>query len=251
MLGDSGPPYPHRPGAGSNAIGVGGLGTTLSIGDIPLFDWRRTILSQYANAPILTAIIEALAGYIDQTRNLDSFYDLIWNIDTAQGYGLDVWGRIVGVNRVLEVANATYFGWSEELPGVTTWGYGAWYSGATLTDNFALTDDAYRRLILVKAAANITDGSIPSINAILLQLFPHRGNAYVREGMPVPYFDWHESTKGRAWGQSQWYSGQALPRMTMQYVFDFPLSPVEVAIVEQSGVLPKPTGVSASVVINP
>ena len=36
--------------------------------------------------------------------------------------------------------------------------------------------------------------------------------------------------------------------MTMQYVFNFTLSPVELAIVEESGVLPKPVGVAATVV---
>jgi Protein of unknown function (DUF2612) len=37
--------------------------------------------------------------------------------------------------------------------------------------------------------------------------------------------------------------------MTMTYTFAFQLSPVELAIVTQSGVLPKPTGVLASVVV--
>ena len=35
--------------------------------------------------------------------------------------------------------------------------------------------------------------------------------------------------------------------MTMIYKFEFVLTPVELAIVLQSGVLPKPTGVSATV----
>jgi len=37
--------------------------------------------------------------------------------------------------------------------------------------------------------------------------------------------------------------------MMMTYTFEFPLSPVELAIVQNSGVLPKPTGVAATVVI--
>ncbi len=247
----TGPPYPPSPSAGLNAIGVGGIGSTLSIGDIPLFDWRKTILAQYANSPIITAIIENVFNYLDQTANLEAFYDLVFNIDTAQGYGLDVWGRILGVTRLLQVADDGYFGWSEGVPGALTWNQGRWYSGATLTSNFALADKAFRMLLLAKAAANITDGSIPSINAILLSLFPNRGNCYVREGRQSPYMGWHESTTGNTWGSAPWYSGELLPRMTMQYCFDFALSPVEIAIVEQSGVLPKPVGVSATVVINP
>lgn len=37
--------------------------------------------------------------------------------------------------------------------------------------------------------------------------------------------------------------------MTMTYTFTFALTPVELAIVLNSGVLPKPTGVAASVVL--
>ncbi|WP_415752057.1 DUF2612 domain-containing protein [Mesorhizobium sp. B2-1-8] len=37
--------------------------------------------------------------------------------------------------------------------------------------------------------------------------------------------------------------------MTMTYSFAFQLTPVELAIVQNSGVLPKPTGVKASIVI--
>jgi hypothetical protein len=37
--------------------------------------------------------------------------------------------------------------------------------------------------------------------------------------------------------------------MTMAYVFTFGLTPVELAIVQNSGVLPKSTGVAATVVL--
>ncbi len=40
---------------------------------------------------------------IDPTADLNAFYDLVWNVATAQGWGLDVWGRIVGVTRNLNI----------------------------------------------------------------------------------------------------------------------------------------------------
>ncbi|TIR44152.1 MAG: DUF2612 domain-containing protein, partial [Mesorhizobium sp.] len=75
----------------------------------------------------------------------------IWDVDTAQGYGLDVWGRIVGVNRILQVTAGDWFGFQEASPGTDPFGNGAFYSGAPLTSNFALSDEAYRLLILAKA----------------------------------------------------------------------------------------------------
>ncbi len=216
----SGPQYPPPPSAGDNGIGQFIIGVS-SIGDIPPFNVWSTIISQYANSSRLTTLIENFSQYLDQTANFQNFFDLIWNVNTAQGYGLDVWGRIVGVSRVLRiVGDIKYFGFHEALPGVGSFGFSSFFSGQTLTTNFSLTDANYRTLIFAKALANITDGSIKSLNQILLNLFPNRGNCYVADGLD----------------------------MTMAYTFDFTLTPVELAIIQQSGALPKPSGVSASVI---
>jgi Protein of unknown function (DUF2612) len=177
--------------------------------------------------------------------------------------------------------------------------YGAFYDGAITTQNFRLGDEAYRRLIYAKAAANICDGSIPAINGILRRIFHGRGNAYVTERVPDSYFGFAEAASvrptylrglntlvdypgpyvgfaearpgddslnaaplysGTAQGSASpslsaacapFYAGQANPYAAITYTFEFALTPVELAIVQQSGVLPTPTGVAASVVILP
>ena len=96
-----GPPYPEVV-PGSNAIGEFTIGVS-PIGDIPPFNFWDTIISQYANSAILTQLIANMDAYLDQTENFDNFFDDIWNIDTAQGYGLDLWGRILGVTRYVTV----------------------------------------------------------------------------------------------------------------------------------------------------
>lgn len=210
-----------RPRAGSNAIGSFIIGVS-PIGDINFFDVWSTIISQYANSPIITTLITNLDEYLDPTVNLDSFFDLVWNVDTAQGWGLDVWGRIVGVSRTLSVQlTDQYFGFEEAGVSANPFNTQPFFSGQQLNNNFILTDSAYRVLILAKALANICDGSIPAINQILLNLFPNRGNCYVKDNLD----------------------------MTMTYHFDFALSPVELAIVEQSGALPKSTGVASNVTV--
>lgn len=218
---DTGPPYPHpNPAPGSNAIGSFTIGVS-PIGSIPEFDWWATVVSQYANAPILTGILQSFFDAIDQTVNIDAFFDMIWNVNTAQGYGLDVWGRIVGVTRIIPVPGTiTYLGF-EEAASLGTFGVGIFFSGSPLTNNFILSDDGFRTLILAKALANISDGSIKSINALLLALFPNRGNCYVTDGLD----------------------------MTMTYTFAFALSAVELSIVQNSGVLPRSAGVSVTVVV--
>ncbi len=251
----TGPDYP-RPKPGSNAIGTMAIGVSPNtlggsgiIGTMPPFDVWETIISQYANSPILTKLITDFAGWVDQTKNLDDFFDLIWNVDTAQGYGLDVWGRIVGVNRIVTVTQGDWFGFEEG--DWQPFGQAPLFSGVPDTDNYTLSDQAYRLLILTKAFANICINTIPVMNQMLMTLFPHRGNAYVTEGNPpIAWFGFLESTTASGFNQQAFYDGEALPRMTMTYTFDFGLTPVELAIVQTSGVLPKPTGVLASVVQN-
>lgn len=220
----SGPPYPHPdPVPGSNAIGQFAIGIS-PVGDIPTFDYWNTVISQYANSPILTQLISNFFQYVDQTENFNNLFDFFWNVDTAQGAGLDHWGAIVGVGRVLNIVNdGKYLGFEEATSiSADPFGQSPFYSGAPVTTNFALSDSAYRVLIFAKALANVSDGSIKSINQLLLNLFPNRGNAYVTDDGV----------------------------MNMTYTFQFALTPVEAAIVTQSNVLPKPSGVNVTYVQN-
>ena len=181
-----------------------------------------TVASQYRNSPVLLGLLSRAGAAIDPAYAIEQFIRDVWNLDTASGYGLDIWGRIVGVTRVLEVASSEYFGFSQAVPGITGFDQAPFYSGQPIVGNYTLNDQDFRTLINAKALANICDGSIPSINAILRTLFAGRGNAYV-----IDY-----------------------GKMSMAYAFDFALSFVEQAIIGQSGVLPTPCGVSATIVQN-
>lgn len=179
------------------------------------FDPTVTVLSQYANSPVIAKLVDDFAQWLDPASRFDAFYAQIWNIDTAVGYGLDVWGRILGVGRVLHLPAGVFLGFASD-PAAVPFDFGIFYGGSRATTNVALTDEAYRTLLLAKAALNITDASIPAINTILLNLF---GQGYVRDNLD----------------------------MTMTFVFSQTLTPVETAIVFQSGVLPKSCGVSFTV----
>lgn len=218
----SGPPDDDFAFSGGAGIGSFAIGVS-PIGRFPTFDPWKTIISQYANSPIITTLILNFFAYVDQTRNINDFFNKIRNLDSAEGYGLDVWGRIVGVDRVLKiVAGPRYFGFEEGLPDYDPFNTSPFYSGQALTQNYALSDAGFKTLILAKAFFNICDGSIPSINAMLRMLFGVRKCYVTDEG-----------------------------GMAMTYTFEFALSPLEVAIVTNSGVLPRPVGVTATIVMNP
>lgn len=224
----SGPPVPVPTISSSpSAIGQFIIGQS-PIGEGSSFVFWATVISQYANSPILTQLIQNFDECVNQTQNFDNFYDDIWNIATAQGVGLDIWGRIVGVSRVIQLpGSASYFGFEEAGTGNANsnpfgpGGTSPFYTGVPNTGNVALSDDAFRTLIYAKALANISDGSIKAINQLLINLFPGQGgNAYVTDGQ----------------------------NMTMTYTFNWVLTPVQLSIVSQSGILPKPVGVAASIV---
>lgn len=182
----------------------------------------KTIISQYGNAATIRALLDSWNEDIDPRADLDAFYNAIWNVQTAYGYGLDVWGRIVGVSRLLNIPNieeylgfvtpANPYDWDTFNNGIFFTGYGA-------TQTYELPDDAYRTLILAKALSNISATTARGINRVLQQLFPNRGKCYVVDG-----FD-----------------------MTMTYVFEFELTAMEYAILTNSGVLPHPAGVGYTV----
>lgn len=180
---------------------------------------QNTIISQFANSPTLTQLIFNMNEYIDPRTDFDNFYDFVWNVSTAQKWGLDIWGRIVNVSRNLLIpSDPDYLGFAEAAD-FQPFGQAPFYSGAVTTQTFTLSDDAYRTLIMVKALANISACTVPSLNQLLQNLFKGRGRCYVTD----------------------------TGNMQMRYTFEFALQPFELAIMTQSGAVPRPAGVLASV----
>jgi hypothetical protein len=181
-------------------------------------NYTDTILAQYANSPTLDGLIDTFNQNIDPSINLDAFYTMYWDLKTAQGYGLDVWGKIVNISRNVKITLPTSnFGFKEGKG--QEFGFGSFYTGVPVTSIYALSDDAYRTLIFIKALANITNCTAPSLNALLKFLFKDRGRCYVQD------------------------TGD----MTLRFVFEFQLTAVELGIMVNSGAIPRPAGVLASV----
>ncbi|KPA87273.1 Protein of unknown function (DUF2612) [Pseudomonas asplenii] len=189
-------------------------------------NYKQTVLSQFANSPTIMALIDFFNQWLDPSSDIDAFYKTVWDVSQAQGVGLDIWGRIVNVKRELQIATTpAYLGFDEAFTTVTAstgpqpFGQAPMYNGPLATSTFTLLDDAYRKLIMVKALANITDCTSPSLNALLRYLFADEGRCYVVD------------TGG----------------MQVRYVFEFTLSPVELAIMLNSGAIPRSAGVLVSV----
>lgn len=178
-----------------------------------MIDVKETVISQYADSSVICRLIRRFDECIDPRADRRRFYDTVWNVSTAQGFGLDIWGAIVGIGReVMIAAQDEYIGFTQ---GFTPFGNGVWSSGEGLERQYRLDDDAYRRVIMLKAMSNIIYATAPHINRLLREMFGTRGRAYfVKNGT-----------------------------MAARYVFEFYLLPVERAIIRQSDLLPRPGGV--------
>jgi hypothetical protein len=187
-----------------------------------MIDFERTIISQYANSDILVQLITDMNEYLDQTINFENFYDYIWNVDTAVGFGLDIWGRIVAVPRTLIIdAPLDVFGFDETDAYWQPFNQAPFYSGSLVGPDsvYVLSDEYYRKLILTKALANISITSSPALNQLLKNFFADRGKCYVVD----------------------------LGSMAMQYTFEFILEPFELSAVTKSGCFPHPSGVTVTI----
>lgn len=231
-------------------------------------NWQQTVLSQYANSPRILALIQEFNACIDPAANITAFYNNIWNVATATGYGLDVWGRIVGIKRRLTISGGSKFlGYQEATPAsADPFGQSPLYSGTPATQNYTIGDAQYQSLIMLKALMNISKTSIPTYNTVLRSLFAGRGgNVYISDRnsvnqLALATFGFAEATGAgvtstiAGFNQAPLYGSWDQPvvyqdtgGMNVRITAEFLLQPLDIAILSQSGLLSRPTGVEMEI----
>lgn len=174
---------------------------------------QKTIISQYANSLVLCDLIKVMNITIDPNKNIRDFYKIFWNVETAEGFGLDFWGKVVGIERQIYItAEDEFVGFTN---GFMPFGQGAWASDGITERKHILDDNTYRKVILLKAFRNIIYATFPNINKLLSLMFKERGRAYIVKNNT----------------------------MSARYIFEFTLLPIERAIIRQTNILPTPSGV--------
>lgn len=168
------------------------------------------MISQYANSPKFLKLVNGLKEQFDNAKTIEDWFNIVYNIKTATGFGLDIWGLILNQGRGFtyidpQTSAATYI----YLKGAQTIG-GTPFTATQI-------ENTYRTILLLKAMGNITNASIRSLNEMLQFYFQDRGRMYVYE------YD----------------------TMKIRYVFEFYCNKLEKSIF-QSDVMPKPTGVGTS-----
>jgi len=113
----------------------------------------------------LTRLANALAAEFNAQYILDDIHTHFYDIETADGYWLDVWGRIVAMPRSVSLPSTDYFGFYGTP--FTPFNHAPFYGGIPDLNNVTMDDTIYRKAIKAKALANRSGRAIPDINAVL------------------------------------------------------------------------------------
>lgn len=137
------------------------------------------ILWQYEDAEKLKAIISAKQAWVnDNQRDFwSSWYADVFNIDTANAFGLSVWARILDAPLKITVSPQT-----KNVP----FGFGSFNKNFN-RGNFGIDSDQSQGLSIEQQRLVIrfryfqitTTCSIPEVNSFLKDMFSGKGDAYI------------------------------------------------------------------------
>lgn len=161
----------------------------------PSVDLTNHIFWQYNNAPNLNSLINSKQNWfnINQTEFWENWINNVLNIQTANDYGLSIWGALLQIPRVYNVSG----------------------------EDIALTTNQYRTVILARLRLLKTRATVPEINKLLKFLFGKYGKAYVTDNY----------------------------NMTITYHFNFKLSDLQLAVLQNVTLLPRPAGVEVLIAL--
>jgi hypothetical protein len=192
-------------------------------GTIQSFDYNvdllKAILWQYNDAANLQGILNAKASWYDtnQTEFWENWYDNVFNLATANEFGLAVWSIILGFPLFFNTApivSGSIFGFDEQT--------GFNFDNSNFGDNNGNTYElpiGTKRIALQLRYFQLTSsGTVPEINRMLKYVFSGLGAAWIE--------DYHDMTQG--------------------YIFDFPLTADLRYLFDNYDILPRPAGVSSA-----
>lgn len=181
-------------------------------------DVLQPLIWQYQNAPTIKSLLEGKQTWYstNHTEFWTDWYTDVFNLQTANIFGLSVWAIILGQPIVFNNVND---------PSQIPWGFGTNNVNFTQGNfaggggaSYALPIAAARLLLQLRAFQLVSSGTVPETNRMLAYVFESYGPAWL-----VDNYD-----------------------MTQTYKFNFALTSDMVYIFNNTDVLPRPAGVTSS-----
>lgn len=182
------------------------------------------LLWQHDNAPRLKALVSLKAAWY--RRNHTAFWNDwirdVFDIRTANEFGLAVWGRILGVSLGVTVESSKdkdAFGF-----GVNHQNFGHGNFARATAGEQVLTLEQKRLVIRLRYMQLISRGTIPEVNAFMAELFGDQGTVWVKDSYDMSF---------------------------VTYFFGFEVDSGTRFILDKYDLLPRPAGVGARYRIQP
>ena len=144
-----------------------------------------TVQSQYSASPRILALAGLYWDMLNPGSEIQTMLDDMLNPSTARGYGLDVWGRIVGIKRATVPVSGEYLAFDPDPmsnPDGDSWNNAPFNP---LTPQGLATDTVFRVYVMVKAMMNIGNGSLADINKYFSLMFPDSGIQVIHAGTMI------------------------------------------------------------------
>lgn len=183
-------------------------------------DLLRAILWQYNDAARLQSLLQSKASWYAEEQEgfwTDWLRD-VFDLTTANDFGLSVWGIILGVPLSYGIPSSgprPVFGFGQYNLNFNNGNFGRDASGVA-----GLTIDQKRLVLRLRYFQLTSDGTVPHINFVLREVF---GSGYVVDRQD----------------------------MTASYIFPAALPSPVVTILREFDLLPRPAGVGINIQIDP
>jgi hypothetical protein len=186
-------------------------------------DLLRCLLWQYNEAGRLQFLLEQKQAW--HAENQTSFWQAwirdVFDLRTANDFGLSVWGKILDESRESFVSGVRTdypaFGFGQYKRNFGRGNFRRAHSGYV-----RLSAEQYRLLLRLRYFKLVSRGTVPEINDFLLRLFHGSGNVYVLDPLDMSF---------------------------AVYVFTFAPATWQRYVLEDMDALPRPAGVGARIVV--
>lgn len=186
-------------------------------------DLLRALLWKHNRAERLEALVRAKDDWygVSHSQFWRDWLRNVFDLRTANAFGLQVWARILGVRLSLPVDASD--------PDKPTWGFGPFFRnfghgnfGRLGDGSQLLTIEEQRTVLRLRYLSLISRATIPDLNRAMATVFGDRGRVYVLDPLDMS---------------------------ALVYVFTFDPGQRLLAILQQYDALPRPSTVGVSVTI--
>ena len=187
-------------------------------------DILQSLLWQYENAENLKGLAEREQEWfnVNQTQFFAQWFVNVFDLQTADDFGLVVWSIILGLPLFVEITpddtNKKIFGFEQFWENYDN----GTYSSAAQS-NIVLTLEERRLVLQLRYLQLTTRGAVPEINKNLNRIFAPLGTLYVLDNLD----------------------------MSMDYVFNFTPSANLLNVLVMFDLLPRPAAVKRNIILPP